>query len=161
MISAWSCRQNLVLGQAKVSAKTNEFTAIPRLLDLLTIKGATITIDAMGCQREIAAKIIEKEADYVLALKGNQGTLRDDVEEFFIEQKANKYRDCKATHHRTVDGDHGRIETRCQRRSNFPSACRSKSTSLTASKKAPDIGGLLACIVLFLGGFCRGRLGLA
>ncbi len=95
MISAWSCGQNVVLGQAKVDAKSNEITAIPQPLDLLTIKAATVTIDAMGCQREIAAKIIAKEADYVLALKGNQGTLRDDVEEFFFEQKANGYRDRK------------------------------------------------------------------
>ena len=93
MISAWSSGQNLVLGQVKVAEKSNEIAAIPKLLDALTIKGATITIDAMGCQREIAAKIIEKEADYVLALKGNQGTLRDDVEFFFTEQKARKYKD--------------------------------------------------------------------
>jgi predicted transposase YbfD/YdcC len=112
MISAWSCRQNLVLGQAKVAAKSNEITAIPKLLDLLTIKGATITIDAMGCQREIAAKIIEKDADYVLALKGNQGTLRDDVEEFAIEQKACKYANCVVDRHETIEKSHGRIETR-------------------------------------------------
>jgi predicted transposase YbfD/YdcC len=112
MISAWSCRQNLVLGQAKVAAKTNEITAIPQLLDLLTIKGATVTIDAMGCQREIAAKIIEKDAGYVLALKGNQGTLRDDVEAFFVEQNAIGYRDCKPSHHTTLKKSHGRIETR-------------------------------------------------
>ena len=66
----------------------------------------------MGCQREIATKIIEKEADYVLALKGNQGTLRDDVEEFFTEQKANKYADCKPSRHETLEKSHGRIETR-------------------------------------------------
>jgi predicted transposase YbfD/YdcC len=112
MISAWSCRQNLVLGQAKVANKSNEITAIPKLLDLLTIKGATITIDAMGCQREIAAKIIAKEADYVLALKGNQGTLRDDVELFFSEQKASKFADCVVDRHQTVEKSHGRIETR-------------------------------------------------
>ena len=112
MVSAWSAKQNLVLGQVKVTDKSNEITAIPRLLDMLTIKGAVVTIDAMGCQREIAAKIIEKEADYVLALKGNQGTLRDDVEEFFIEQKANKYADCTPSCHETLEKSHGRIETR-------------------------------------------------
>jgi len=112
MISAWSASQNLVLGQAKVAAKSNEITAIPQLLDLLTIKGAIITIDAMGCQREVAAKIIDKEADYVLALKGNQGTLRDDVEVFVREQKACKYKDCSADRHETVEKSHGRIETR-------------------------------------------------
>ncbi len=73
MISAWSTRQNLVLGQAKVADKSNEIVALPKLLDLLTINGATVTIDAMGCQRNIAAKIIDKDADYILALKGNQG----------------------------------------------------------------------------------------
>lgn len=112
MVSAWSCGQSMVLGQVKVADKSNEITAIPKLLDMLTIRGAVVTIDAMGCQREIAAKIIEKEADYVLALKGNQGTLRDDVEEFFIEQKANKYADCKPSRHETLEKSHGRIETR-------------------------------------------------
>jgi len=112
MVSAWSAKQNLVLGQVKVADKSNEITAIPRLLDMLTIKGAVVTIDAMGCQREIAAKIVEKEADYVLALKGNQGTLRDDVEEFFAEQKANEYGDCKPSRHQTIEKSHGRIETR-------------------------------------------------
>ena len=112
MISAWSSRHNLVLGQAKVADKSNEIAAIPELLDLLTIKGATITIDAMGCQREIAAKIVEKEADYVLALKGNQGTLREDVELFFVEQKARKFADTVVDRHATVEKSHGRIETR-------------------------------------------------
>ena len=112
MVSAWSAGQNMVLGQVKVADKSNEITAIPKLLDMLVIKGAVVTIDAMGCQREIAAKIIEKEADYVLALKGNQGTLRDDVEEFFTEQKANKYADCKPSRHETLEKSHGRIETR-------------------------------------------------
>jgi predicted transposase YbfD/YdcC len=112
MISAWSSGQNLVLGQIKVAEKSNEITAIPKLLDALTIKGATITIDAMGCQREIAAKIIEKEADYLLALKGNQGTLRNDVELFMTEQKARDYRDISVDRHETVEKSHGRIETR-------------------------------------------------
>ena len=112
MISAWSCRQNLVLGQTKVANKSNEITAIPHLLDALTVKGATVTIDAMGCQREIAAKIIAKEADYVLALKGNQGTLRDDVELVFTEQKACEYADIAVDRHETIEKSHGRIETR-------------------------------------------------
>jgi predicted transposase YbfD/YdcC len=112
MISAWSAGQSLVLGQARIADKSNEITAIPQLLDLLTIEGSTITIDAMGCQREIAAKIIDKEADYVLALKGNQGTLREDVELFFSEQEARKYRDCIVDRHETVEKSHGRIETR-------------------------------------------------
>ena len=112
MVSAWSSGQSMVLGQVKVADKSNEITAIPKLLDMLTIKGAVVTIDAMGCQREIAAKIIGREADYVLALKGNQGTLRNDVEEYFIEQKASKYADCKPSRHETLEKSHGRIETR-------------------------------------------------
>jgi predicted transposase YbfD/YdcC len=112
MVSAWSAGQSMVLGQVKVADKSNEITAIPKLLDMLTIKGALVTIDAMGCQREIAANIVEKEADYVLALKGNQGNLRDDVEEFFTEQKANQYADCKPSRHQTLEKSHGRIETR-------------------------------------------------
>jgi predicted transposase YbfD/YdcC len=113
MVSAWSTHQNLVLGQVKVDSKSNEITAIPKLLDLLTIKGAVVTIDAMGCQREIAAKIAEKEADYVLALKGNQGTLRQDVELLFVDQRAKNYRDLKVIQYlEPVDKNGGRIETR-------------------------------------------------
>jgi predicted transposase YbfD/YdcC len=112
MISAWSARQRLVLGQTKVAEKSNEITAIPDLLDLLTLKGATVTIDAMGCQKEIAKKIKEKEADYVLALKGNQGTLSEDVELFFTEQKERKFADTAISRHQTLEKSHGRIETR-------------------------------------------------
>ena len=86
MVSAFAARQRLVLGQVKVTEKSNEIIAIPKLLDLLTIEGAIVTIDAIGCQREIAQKIIDKKADYILALKGNQGSLRDDVELFVAEQ---------------------------------------------------------------------------
>ena len=75
-------RQRMVLGQVKVGEKSNEIVAIPALLELLAIEGAVVTVDAMGCQREIAQTIIDKNADYILALKGNQGTLRDDVELF-------------------------------------------------------------------------------
>ena len=112
MISAWSSRQRLVLGQTKVADKSNEITAIPDLLDLLTLKGATVTIDAMGCQKEIAAKIIAKDADYVLALKGNQGSLRDDVQLFFEAHKASPFKDIAVSRHQTLEKSHGRIETR-------------------------------------------------
>ncbi len=112
MISAWSARQRLVLGQAKVAEKSNEIVAIPDLLDLLTLKGATVTIDAMGCQKEIAKKIKDKEADYVLALKGNQGTLQQDVELFFTEQKTRRFADTTISRHQTLEKSHGRIETR-------------------------------------------------
>lgn len=107
-----AARQRLVLGQVKVAEKSNEIIAIPRLLEMLALEGAVVTIDAMGCQREIAKKVIDKKADYVLALKGNQGSLRDDVEAFVTEQKANGFQDTRVSRDQTVDGDHGRIETR-------------------------------------------------
>src|SRR4051812_39531826 len=91
MVSAFAARQRLVLGQIKVAEKSNEIVAIPKLLDMLAIDGAIVTIDAMGCQRAIARKILDKRADYVLALKDNQATLREDVEVFGEEQKANGF----------------------------------------------------------------------
>ncbi len=112
MVSAFAARQRLVLGQVKVAEKSNEIVAIPALLDMMAIEGAIVTIDAMGCQRDIAKKIVDKKADYVLALKGNQGTLCEDVEVFAAEQKANGFKDTTVSRHETVDGDHGRIETR-------------------------------------------------
>ena len=112
MVSAFAARQRLVLAQVKVGEKSNEIAAIPALLDMMAIEGAVITIDAMGCQRDIAAKIVEKKADYILALKGNQGTLREDVELFANEQKARGFADTAISAHQTVDADHGRVETR-------------------------------------------------
>jgi predicted transposase YbfD/YdcC len=79
---------------------------------MLAIEGAIVSIDAMGCQREIAKKIIDKKADYVLALKGNQGSLREDVEVFAADQKARNFADTRISQDTTLDGDHGRIETR-------------------------------------------------
>ena len=112
VVSAFAARQRMVLGQTKVGDKSNEIVAIPALLELLAIEGAVVTIDAMGCQRDIAQRIIDKKADYILALKGNQGTLRDDVELFAREQKAVAFKNTSVSRDTTVDGDHGRIETR-------------------------------------------------
>lgn len=112
MVSAFAARQRLVLAQIAVADKSNEIVAIPKLLDMMAIEGAVVTIDAMGCQRDIAQKILNKKADYVLALKGNQGTLRADVDLFVAEQKAAGFRDTTISRNETVDGDHGRIETR-------------------------------------------------
>ena len=112
MVSAFAARQRLVLGQVKVAEKSNEIVAIPALLGMLVIEGAIVSIDAMGCQRHIAEQIVDKKADYVLALKGNQGTLREDVELFAAEQQANGFKDTHVSRDQTVDGDHGRIETR-------------------------------------------------
>jgi predicted transposase YbfD/YdcC len=112
MVSAWAQEARVVLGQVKTEEKSNEITAIPELLDQLFIKGCIITIDAMGCQKKIVAKIIEKEADYVLPVKGNQGNLeRDIIACFTSEQQTN----CAATQYgyaKTVNKGHGRIEIR-------------------------------------------------
>lgn len=112
MVSAFAASRRLVLGQVKVAEKSNEIIAIPKLLTMLAIEGAIVTIDAMGCQRDIAQKILDKKADYVLALKGNQGSLREDVEVFVAEQEAVGFKDCEISQDRTIDGDHGRIESR-------------------------------------------------
>ena len=112
MVSAFAAGQRLVLGQVKVAEKSNEIVAIPKLLDMLVIEGAIITIDAMGCQRAIAQKIIEKKADYVFGLKGNQGSLREDVALLATEQKARDFVDSEFSQATTIDADHGRIETR-------------------------------------------------
>lgn len=112
MVSAFSAKQRLVLGQIKVDGKSNEITAIPKFLEMLDIEGAIITIDAMGCQRDIAKKILDKGADYILALKGNQGTLRDDVELFANDQKSNNFKGSTVSHHEAIDASHGRIVTR-------------------------------------------------
>jgi predicted transposase YbfD/YdcC len=112
MVSAFAAGQRLVLGQVKVAEKSNEIIAIPKLLDMLVVEGAIITIDAMGCQRAIAQKIIEKKADYVFGLKRNQGSLRDDVDLFIAEQKAKDFADTTISRAETIDADNGRIETR-------------------------------------------------
>ena len=112
MVSAFAARQRLVLGQIAVAQKSNEIVAIPALLDMMAIEGAVVTIDAMGCQRAIAQKIKDKKADYIIALKGNQGTLHEDVKLLATEQKAVGFKDVAVSCHDTVDGDHGRIETR-------------------------------------------------
>jgi predicted transposase YbfD/YdcC len=112
MVSAFAAGQRLVLGQVKVAEKSNEITAIPKLLDMLVVEGAIITIDAMGCQRAIAQKIIDKKADYVFGLKGNQGSLRDDVDLFIAEQRARDFADTTISRAETIDADNGRIEIR-------------------------------------------------
>ena len=103
MVSAFAARQRLVLGQIKVDAKSNEITAIPALLEMMEIEGAVITIDAMGCQRAIAELILKKKADYIFSLKGNQGTLCDDVKLFVAEQRTRQFKDTKISRHETVD----------------------------------------------------------
>jgi predicted transposase YbfD/YdcC len=109
MVSAWAQQNSLVLGQVKVDDKSNEITAIPQLLSRLDIAGAGVTIDAIGCQKKIAAQIKRQGGDYVLSLKGNQGSLHDDVKTFFTSSLA------PAVAAVSYDGEHGRIETRSLR----------------------------------------------
>jgi predicted transposase YbfD/YdcC len=112
MVSAWASANGVVLGQRKVATKSNEITAIPALLDLLLLKGCIVTIDAMGCQRAIAEKIVAQGADYVLALKGNHPTLEQAVEGFFLSgPEAEAHRTQSAYSEQTEQG-HGRKETR-------------------------------------------------
>jgi predicted transposase YbfD/YdcC len=112
MVSAWAHANRLVLGQLKVDDKSNEITAIPKLLRLLDLQGAIVTIDAMGCQKEIARAITAQGADYVLALKENHQTLYDDVKLFLDDAKTTAFSGIDHERIETVDGDHGRIETR-------------------------------------------------
>ena len=112
MVSAWAVNNRLVLGQVKTDEKSNEITAIPELLDKLDIAQSIVTIDAMGCQKEIAQKILSKGADYVLSLKGNQGTLYSAVTDLFTYALDNNF---KRVHHGycvDVEKEHGRIEKR-------------------------------------------------
>lgn len=112
IVSAWAQNSGIVIGQVKVDEKSNEITAIPELLSLLAINNCIVTIDAMGCQKLIAEKIIDKGADYVLALKGNQGQLYEDVKLYFDGAFEINFKDIKYDFHKTLDKDHGRIEKR-------------------------------------------------
>lgn len=111
MVSAWVHENHAAFGQLKVDDKTNEIKAIPKLLEILNLKGATVTIDAMGCQREICQQIVDKDGHYVLALKGNQGQLHEDVELFMndaIDQESSDVSDV----YESCEKGHGRIEQR-------------------------------------------------
>jgi len=112
MVSAWASATRLVLGQVKVDEKSNEITALPDLLQLLALKGCLVTIDAMGCQTEIVKTIVEQEADYVLSLKGNQGTLHREVQELFVHAQTTQFREVEHDFHETVTKGHGRLEVR-------------------------------------------------
>lgn len=119
IVSAWASENGLVLGQVKVNEKSNEITAVPELLRVLLLKGCIVTVDAMGCQKDIAAQIIDQQADYVLALKGNHATVHDEVRTFFEDAVAPCATQCAQTaetqkmdFYQTVEKGHGRIETR-------------------------------------------------
>jgi len=112
MVHAWAAQNGVLLGQIKTEEKSNEITAIPELLKILEIKGCIITIDAMGCQRDIAADIIEKEADYILAVKGNQEKLEEAIKSTFDNAIESDFQDMKYSINTTTDNKHGRTETR-------------------------------------------------
>lgn len=112
LVSAWATANRVVLGQVATDAKSNEITAIPRLLEWLKLEGCIVTIDAMGCQTKIAEQIVNQGGDYVLALKGNQETLAAEVEEAFIDADAKDYVGVDSEFLETVERGHGRLETR-------------------------------------------------
>ena len=112
MVNAWAVKNHMVLGQLKTDDKSNEISAIPELLKVINVNGCTVTTDAMGCQKEIAKQVVAQGGDYVFSLKGNQGNLHKEVELLFESAKQDNYKDVSHDTHQTVDGEHGRIETR-------------------------------------------------
>jgi predicted transposase YbfD/YdcC len=111
-VNAWSSDLGIALGQIPVSEKSNEITAVPKILDLLDVKDATVTIDAMGCQTEIAGRISDRGGDYALAVKENQKGLFGEIDDFFRLSEAENFADVTYEQYETVEKDHGRIETR-------------------------------------------------
>lgn len=112
LVNAWATETGVALGHVKVDDKSNEITAIPELLKLIQIKGCIVTIDAMGCHKEISQAILNKGADYILAVKENQKNLREDVEQEFAEAQRHQFKYMNHTYYETVEKNHGRIETR-------------------------------------------------
>jgi predicted transposase YbfD/YdcC len=110
IISAWASENGISLGHLRVEDKSNEIRALPKLLDMLSIEGRTVSMDAMGCQTELAEKIVEKGGDYVICVKANQEGLYEDVKYFFDE--SGDFHDTEHTYYESVEKDHGRIEVR-------------------------------------------------
>ena len=112
VVSAWASEQSVVLGQVRCEEKSNEITAIPELLKILNLEGCIVTIDAIGCQTEIVGEIVEKRADYVISLKGNQGTLHQQVKDYLDWAERIGFKEIRSDYCETLEKDHGRIETR-------------------------------------------------
>lgn len=133
MVSAWASANHVSLGQVIVNEKSNEITAIPKLLEILELSGCLVTIDAMGCQTEIAAKIVAAGADYVLAVKGNQPTLLDGITQFFLDHLEDDFARVKVSRHHTQERGHGRQESRtyfvCPVPADLPDRARWKKLS--------------------------------
>lgn len=112
LVTVWASENGLTLGQVACEEKSNEITAIPELLKLLSLKGATVTIDALGCQKEIAAQIREQKGHYVLALKGNQSGLQEDMQRVFEQALDRDFQDTSHDTYQTSEKGHGRIDER-------------------------------------------------
>jgi predicted transposase YbfD/YdcC len=150
MVSAWATRNQVVLGQVKTDEKSNEITAIPKLLEMLFLEGCIVTIDAMGCQREIVERIVEKGADYVISLKGNQEKLHEEVKALFAEAREERFETMPHSYAETEDDEHGRIEKRrcwvtgrldaVKERAKWPSL---NSIGMVESERT--IGGVKSC----------------
>lgn len=130
MVSAWATDNHISLGQTVVDAKSNEITAIPKLLEMIDVSGGLVTIDAMGCQTEIAAKIVKEGADYCLAVKGNQPTLHEGIKAFFLDHLEDDFARIKVSEHHTKETGHGRVDERsyylCEIPDDLPDAGRWK-----------------------------------
>lgn len=112
IVEAWATKNRLVLGNCVVDEKSNEITAIPKVLRLFSLKGSIVTIDAMGCQTSIAQQIVNQEGNFIISLKGNQGLLHEDVKTFFKLEAKNNFKDVPVDLYKTAEKDHGRIEIR-------------------------------------------------
>ena len=112
IVHAWATAEGVLLGQQKTAKKSNEITAIPELLDIISVNGCIVTIDAMGCQKNIAEKVKERGGDYVLAVKGNQGNLEKSLENTFEVAQEKQFENMVYDSCKTIDSDHGRVETR-------------------------------------------------
>jgi predicted transposase YbfD/YdcC len=112
MVSAWASENHLVLGQTKTDEKSNEITAIPELLNILELKSCIVTIDAMGCQKDIAKQIVDAEAEYVLAVKSNQGRLFENIKDVFECAERDGFEDVAHSYHEQISKGHGRLEER-------------------------------------------------
>lgn len=135
VVSAWATQQGMTLGQVAVDSKSNEITAIPKLLEMLELKGAIVSIDAMGCQKEIATQIIKGKGDYVLALKNNHPKLCEAVTQFFLDRHANDdFREFGCRQHQTVEKARGKIETRFYMIAPIPDSMRQFARSWSGLK---------------------------
>ncbi len=149
MVSAWATTNHISLGQVVVEEKSNEITAIPKLLELLDVSGCLVTIDAMGCQTEIAEKIVEGKADYVLAVKGNQPTLHEGIVAFFLDHLDDDFARVRASRHETIEHGHGRDEHRtyyvCDVPEDLPDRARWKGLKRIGMAISDTVRGGKAC----------------